>query len=375
MRIFIASGIFHPESGGPATYLYHLLPDLIARGHHVSALTFGDAPAHDYSYPLTRISRHQNYVARQMAYRKAARRLWPDHDLAYVHSLGLPLPIEVRPRVGKIVGDKAWERAINKGWISPTTDIDVFQQQRQPPLAEAEKWRRARDARQFDRVIVPSLYLERMVVGWGVNADRVSVVYNAFQAVSPPSETRDEARAAFDLPSGPLLLTVARLVPWKGVDHTLEALAALPEIRLVVAGDGPDRPRLEALSRDLGMADRVRFLGQVARARTPLLFRAADYTLLYSDYEGLPHVLLESLQIGTPVIASSKGGNPEVVQDGVNGLLAPYASVTALIHTFNHAFKPGTRETLAANSRVNLDRFAWDRMVEDTLAVLKSVVD
>jgi glycosyltransferase involved in cell wall biosynthesis len=310
-----------------------------------------------------------------MAYRRAARRLWSDHDLAYVHSLGLPLPASIRPRVGKIVGDKAWERAVNKGWVGPQTDIDVFQQQRQPTLVEVDKWRRARDARQFDYVIVPSLYLKRMVVGWGVNADRVSVVYNAFQAAAPPPQTRDEARAAPDLPSGPLLLTAARLVPWKGVDYTLEALAALPEIRLIIAGDGPDRPRLEELSRDLGLADRVRFLGQVARDRMPLLFRAVDYTLLYSGYEGLPHVLLESLRAGTPVIASSKGGNPEVVQDGVNGLLAPYASVTALTHTLNHAFRPGTREALAANSRHNLDRFNWERMVDDTLAVLKSVVD
>ena len=71
------------------------------------------------------------------------------------------------------------------------------------------------------------------------------------------------------------------------------------------------------------MAARVTFLGRVPRETLAIYFRAADYTVLYSGYEGLPHVLLESLQVGTPVIASEKGGNPEVVRHDHNGLTFP----------------------------------------------------
>src|SRR5688500_11721667 len=100
MRILIASGIFHPESGGPATYLNHLLPALQGRGHSITALTFGDASINGYPYPLTRIPRN-NYLLRQFNYHQAAARLWTNHDLAYVHTLGLPLPQSIKPRIVK----------------------------------------------------------------------------------------------------------------------------------------------------------------------------------------------------------------------------------------------------------------------------------
>lgn len=375
MRIFIATGIFHPEPGGPATYLYHLLPELRARGHEVTVLTFGDAPVEEYPYPVVRISRRQMYPVRQLAYWRAARRLWPGHEVAYVHTLDLPLPSAVRPRVAKIVGDKAWERAMNRGWIGPGMDIDRFQTARLPLLAVLNRWWRAQQARRFDHIIVPSEYLKHMVTGWGVPPERVSVVYNALREnINPPTDSQSETRQRLDLPGGPLLLTAARLVPWKGVDHTLHALQQVDDVQLVVAGDGPDRPALEALRDDLGLEDRVRFVGRVPREQMPLYYRAADYTLLYSTYEGLPHVLLESLEVGTPVIASDRGGNPEVVTHGENGLLVPCIDVPELAEAFREAFEPGTHEALAAKVHTGLERFDWERLVEQTEHILQQAV-
>ncbi len=125
-------------------------------------------------------------------------------------------------------------------------------------------------------------------------------------------------------------MTAARLVPWKGIDHLIRVVQQVPDVRLLIAGDGPDADRLHALADGSGAAARVTFLGRVPRDRLALLFRAADYSVLYSGYEGLSHVLLESLLAGTPVIASAKGGNPEVVRHGENGLLVPYPDPDAL---------------------------------------------
>jgi glycosyltransferase involved in cell wall biosynthesis len=370
MRILIASGIFHPEPGGPATYLYRLLPELQAAGHHVTALAFGDAPVEGYPYPLTRVPR-RNYLRRRWDYYRAAEQLWPGHDLAYIHSLGLPLPSTIRPRIAKIVGDPAWERAVNKGWVGADTDVDRFQTARFGPTVEVNKALRAREARRLDHVIVPGEYLRRMVLGWGVEPGRVSVIYNALE---PPSdalpETQADARAALGLPGGPLLLTAARLTPWKGIDHTLRALARVRGMRLLVAGEGAMRPALEVLAGQLGVGERVTFLGRVPHEELWRYFRAADYTLLYSGYEGLPHVLLESLSAGTPIIAGDKGGSPEVVEHGVNGLLVPHVDVEALAEAIEAAFAPGRRAALAANTAVGLERFSPARMVEQTLAVL-----
>jgi glycosyltransferase involved in cell wall biosynthesis len=366
-RLLIASGIFHPEPGGPATYLHELLPELQTRGWDVRALAYGNAPTDGYPYPLTRIARRP-FPLRQVAYARAVLPLLGWADVVYIHTLGLPLIGSRRaPRVLKIVGDQAWERAVRRGWVSPVTDIDAFQHARFSLRVEAAKAARSREVRSMDAVIVPSHYLKQMVLGWGVPDERVRVIYNALPPEhAAPQMTPAGARASLGLPDGPLLLTAARLLPWKGVDHLLAALRALPDVRLVVAGDGPELDSLKAQAVALGVADRARFLGRVGRETMPLLLRAADYLVLYSGYEGLSHTILESLRVGTPVIASDKGGNPEIVRDGVNGLLAPYVDRAALTDVLRSAFVPGRRAGLAANSAVGLERFDFAHMVAAT---------
>lgn len=372
MRILIVTGIFHPEPGGPATYLHALLPELQARGHIVRALTFGDGPTTGYPYALRRIPR-RTLPLRWADYARVAWGEMRRADLVFANNLGLPLIGSGGvPRVLKVVGDLAWERAVNKGWIAPTEDIDSFQTGRYPWRVRLLQARRAREVRRADRVIVPSRYLRNMVVGWGAPPERVHVIYNAL----PPDTQRArlsqaEARAALGLGTEPLLLTVARLVRWKGIDHLIRALPAVPEARLLIAGDGPDEGRLRALTESEGLAARVTFLGRVARERLALYFRAADYTVLYSGYEGLSHVALESLGAGTPVIASNKGGNPELIMHDRNGLLVPYPDTAALAEALRAAFSGDTRARLAAHAGDGLARFAWETLVEQTIAVLE----
>ncbi len=372
MKLFVASGIFHPEAGGPATYLHELLPELAQRGWDIRLLTFADAPHTDLRYPyqVTRILRRA-LPLRMVRYQNAALPLMSWADVIYIHSLGLPLFGDLRrtPRVVKIVGDIAWERAVRRGWIAPTEDIDAFQTKRYDARVALDRERRAREARAMDAVIVPSEYLKRMVVGWGVEAANVQVIYNALPPDSvAPKLTQAAARAQLGLPDAPTVLTVGRILPWKGVDHLIAALRRVRDVRLLVAGDGAILDALKAQAGDLG--DRVVFLGKVSREQMPLYMKAADYVALYSGYEGLSHTLLESLRVGTPVIASDKGGNPEVVRHGVNGLLVPYVDVEALADALETAFRPAIRAGLADNSGVGMERFDFQHMVEATAAAL-----
>lgn len=372
-RLFVASGIFHPEPGGPATYLRELLPHLQARGWDVRALTFSDRPdGPPEPYPVTRVVR-QTYPLRMLKYALASRPLLRWADLVYVNLPGLPLFGDRRaPRVLKIVGDIAWERAIRRGWIAPTEDIDDFQTRRYSLPVSADKTRRAREVRRMDGVIVPSEYLRRMVVGWGANPAKVHVVYNALPPdTAAPALSQSDARRQLGLSDEPLVLTVGRVLPWKGVDHLCAALGHVPDVRLLVAGDGPALAAAQAQAVASGVQDRVTFLGHVGRDRMPLYMKAADYVALYSGYEGLSHTLLESLRAGTPVIASDKGGNPEVVRHGVNGLLVPYVNVEALVAALSEAFQPGKRDLLAANAHVGMERFDFTRMVEQTATTLR----
>jgi glycosyltransferase involved in cell wall biosynthesis len=372
VKLFVASGIFHPEPGGPATYLRELLPELAQRGWDIRLLTYSDAlfPDLRYPYPVTRILREALPV-RMLRYAQAARSLLRWADLVYLHTTGLPLYGDHHaPRVIKIVGDQSWERAIRKGWIPPNEDIDAYQTRRYGLQVTATRANRAREVRSMDGVIVPSEYLKRMVVGWGVESAKVQVIYNA---LPPEAEgevmTQAEARMRLNMTAEPTILTVGRLLPWKGVDHLIAALRRVPNVRLIVAGDGTILDALKAQAADLG--ERVVFLGRVSREQMPLYMKAADYVAVYSGYEGLSHTLLESLRVGTPVIASDKGGNPEVVQHGVNGLLAPYVNIDALASVVEEAFRPGVRDQLAAGGGAGLERFDFRRMVDATAAALE----
>jgi len=371
MHILVPTGIFHPESGGPATYLYHFLPELLKRGHTVEVITFSDDPPPEaYPYPVLRIPR-TNMLHRNWVYHQAVKKRLAHADRVFINSLGLWLPKITAPSVLKIVGDRAWERCINRGWLPADEDIDHFQTARYNPLISWVKFARSQEARRAGCIIVPSDYLRRMVVGWGVSAERVQVVYNAFDP--PPPGGEPKTRAALKLPNDkPLLLVVARLTPWKGVDALLHALAGLPDYFLVVAGSGATLPALQTLAQALGIAERVRFLGDLPHAELRHYYQAADYTVLYSGYEGLSHVILESLSLGTPVIASDKGGNPEIVQHGVNGLLVPYKSVDALRQALLHAFADDTALTLRRGAKLDPARFAWASLVAQTIALLEA---
>ena len=117
---------------------------------------------------------------------------------------------------------------------------------------------------------------------------------------------------------------------WKRVDQIVRSVAEVDGLELLVAGDGDMLEEWRRLSVELGVEDRVHFLGNVPHGRIPSYIRAADVFVLNSEYEGLSHTLLEVQALGTPMVASGVCGNPEVVEDGVTGLLVDPRDHTTL---------------------------------------------
>jgi glycosyltransferase involved in cell wall biosynthesis len=170
----------------------------------------------------------------------------------------------------------------------------------------------------------------------------------------PSLPTRDQIRAELGL-DGDVLAFAGRLGPQKSLGVALEALSQAPGITLAVAGEGPERGALERRARDLGLDGRTRFLGSLERDAVLRLFRAADASLLSSSWENFPHTVVESLAVGTPVIATSVGGVPEVVHDGENGLLAPAGDADALAAAIRRFFAdPELRARLAGEAAASV---------------------
>ncbi|HKP79519.1 MAG TPA: glycosyltransferase [Phenylobacterium sp.] len=176
--------------------------------------------------------------------------------------------------------------------------------------------------------------LRRRLLALGAPPERTLVLRNGVDLRLFHPRDRAVARAALGL-EGFTLLCVGSLIPRKGHDLVLAALAQLPDCNLVVAGDGPRRAELESQARRLGVQGRVRFLGEIAHADLPDIYAAADVLLLASTREGWANVLLESMACGTPVVATDVNGAGEVVRRPAAGMLMPDRTPECLVATLD----------------------------------------
>ncbi len=323
------SGIWPPDAGGPASHAPALAGFLRGRGHTVEVATTADEPPATQAYPVHWVARSlptaRRYASTVALVRKHARSADAVYATSMVRRAASGATLARRPLVVKLVSDEVFERQQREGRFSGT--LDEFQREggARVGLLRATRNRALRSAH---HVLCPSAYLRDVALGWGLDPTRLSVLPNPAPTV-PELPARDELREELSL-TGPTLAFAGRLGPQKSLDVALEAVARLPDVTLVVAGDGPDRDALERLARELGVDGRARFLGSLPRDRVLRLFRAADASVLSSSWENLPHTVLEALAVGCPVIATAVGGVPEVVRDEENGLLVPARDPDAL---------------------------------------------
>jgi glycosyltransferase involved in cell wall biosynthesis len=214
-------------------------------------------------------------------------------------------------------------------------------------------------ARACTAVVSVSDEVDRHVAAAGVAARKRAVVLNGVDVAALGSAPGARGGAVED---GPIVGTVARLVPEKGQQRLLEAFARLrqehPRARLVIAGDGPLRPQLAAEARRLAVDPAVSFLG--FQEQVPQVLAGLDIFALSSLTEGIPLALLEAMGSGLPVVATAVGGVPEVVVDGESGLLVPPDDAAALALALSRlARDAGLRERLGAAARRRvLERFS-----------------
>ena len=345
MNVLVVSGIWPPDPGGPASHAPALAAFLHERGHGVEVVTTASSAPEPTGYPVHWAARSSSlrHARATLLVRSAAVRSDVVYATSMVRRAAIGAFLARRPLVVKLVSDEAFERARRSGRFDGT--LDQFQA---AGGARFRALRATRDAalRRARHVFCPSAYLRRLALGWGLEPERVSVLPTPAPEV-PPLPPREELRAELGL-DGRLLAFAGRLGPQKSLDVALEAVAAVPEVTLAIAGDGPDRAALERRARELGLGGRARFFGSVPREGVLRLFRAADAALLSSSWENFPHTVVEALAVGTPVVSTAVGGVPEVVVDGENGLLVPPGEPAALAAAVARLFDDDAlREALA----------------------------
>ena len=225
--------------------------------------------------------------------------------------------------------------------------------------------------RAADRVVVMSRSQIQLFPHSGA---RVQVIDNA--VLRRTAGAAESAAAVATGSARPLIGVVGRLSPEKGVDVFLDACAVLARqgttFHGVIAGDGPDRARLEAQSRRLGLESSVQFAGQVENVEA--LYRSLDLLVLPSRSEGLPNTLLEALQADVPVVASAVGGVPDLVGSSQAARLVPPGSSAALAEAMWVALTDGdSPDAVAARASV-VARFSLERRLEAHLRLYNDLV-
>jgi glycosyltransferase involved in cell wall biosynthesis len=369
-RVLLITDIFPPQVGGPATFIDRLGHALSARGHRVTVVCSTAANrTEDRQRPFAvrRVTPGGRLVF-PLAVRAVLAREMLRHSLIFVNGLEVPAYQTARALrrtyVLKIVGDVVWETARNLGLTSLSVD-DFQTAPLHDPLLRRLHERRSRALHHARRIVVPSQYLHGMVAGWGVAAERVTVIPNGVLLHdSPPAPAaRHDAE--------PLMVAFCgRLTNWKGVETLLLAVAEMSGVRLRVIGDGPELPLLTELARQLRLGDRVEFRGRLAGAALHEAMASAHALALPSGYEGLSHTLLEAFALGLPVIASACGGNRELVESESNGLLVAYGDVAQMRQALQRLRDEPARLRMAEQSLRTSRRYDFEQTLRETTAVI-----
>lgn len=227
------------------------------------------------------------------------------------------------------------------------------------------------------RFIAVSHALARELAAWGIAPERIKVIHNGIDP-QPFQQAGKQRKAIIESDGTMVVGTAARMAPQKGLQYLVYAAAWLagryPQMRFVIAGEGPEQPALQELARRMGLSGRLLFPG--FSRNIPVTLAQIDIFVLPSLTEGLSITLLEALAAGCAVVATHVGGIPEIVEHGVTGLLVPPASAGALAGAVAAlADNPCLRRSFAQAGRKQvMEKFTVDKMLLQTGSVYESLL-
>lgn len=379
MKVVIATPIYPPEIGGPATYIKELC-ERIRDEHEITVVAYARNGEQFPGTTLIAVSKDTPLPVRLFSFTRSLIRAAKGADIIYAQNAvaaGLPAVlagiIRRKPVVIKLVGDEAWERATQHRLTKERLEEFLAHSPRHVKIrliSILQGW----VLRHASCVTTPSAYLCAAIVkAYGIRPNRAVVNYNAAE---------EHGSTLFEPEVTPhQILSTGRLTVWKGIDGVIDALALLkkdfPDASLVVAGDGPERRELEAHAKDLGVADAVRFLGNVSRAETWQLRKESEVYVLNSAYEGLPHTALTSFAAKIPTVATDISGTNEAVYHEESGLLVTLGDTRGLAQAIARIFndKALAQHLVLGGTKILQEKFSWEAHLTGLRSIFSTVSD
>lgn len=357
MKILLATGLFPPDIGGPATYSKLLCDELPKEGIDVDVLSFGSVRR------LPKVIRHVSYALKLLWHARTADAIFAQDTV----SVGFPALIASyilgKTFMVRIPGDYAWEQAMQRFGV--TDSVDDFQSKRYGLRIELLRWVQRLVVEQADQAIAPSRYFAKLANGWLKNGDKVIAVYNG---IDTSDIVKLGTSGAFEPKT---IISAGRLVPWKGFEMLIHAMKRLPGWKLSIAGDGPKMQELQDIIAREGLSGRVTMLGRVKSEDLLVMISRSEIFALNTGFESFSFQIVYAMAAGAPIITTSIGDIPEIIDDGQSGILiAPDDEAGFVAAVGRISSDPGLRRRLVDEGRKKAAMFS----IEKTAGVVAKIV-
>ena len=360
MRVLVTVGIFPPDIGGPATFVPKIAKYFQDElNYEIEILTLSDNKNSNINddFSVKRIDRNLPIIYRWLKTIFTIYKLGKNKDLIFVNGLGTETTIAniflKKKIIRKIVGDPVWERAYSKAKISES--FDEFQVKNYGFSISLQKKVRSFSIKKSDIVVTPSKHLKNFILNLGFK-NKIEIINNG---VFIPEEntnifTNDQIN----------ITIVSRLVSHKNIKKIIRAISDLnnPLIYLNIIGDGPELNQLQKISLKSNNKDNIIFHGKLNRDDINHIFLKSDIYIQASNYEGLPHSLLEAMSYGIPVLCTPVGECKEILGNEDRGYILDLpvsknnikSKISEIIGEKNIANKKGERGKDFINEKYNL---------------------
>ena len=318
MNILITVGIFPPDIGGPAVFVPKIAKHLLNQGHEIQIICLADDLSVDNENQLSvrRIKRSTNLLLRWIKTVFLIIKYGRKSDVVFVNGLGVEAAIAnifLKKRiVRKIVGDPVWERFYNKN--KTKKNFDDFQKINSNWNIKIQKLLRNWSITSSETIITPSNHLNKFVNDLG-SINNVLKINNGIEIV-------DLERKAQPNKINNLLVN-SRLVVQKNIDLVIEAIGILNDsrLKLEIIGEGTEFQRLNELITNLEIQNNVKLLGKVDNNSISKYLEKSHLFIQASDYEGLPHSILEAINYEVPILSTEAGGCKDLLHNGDRGFV------------------------------------------------------
>ena len=318
MNILITVGIFPPDIGGPASFVPKISDFLIKSGHNVQIICLSEEKNIYVEDKLNviRINRSNKLPIRWLKTTYQIIKNGRKSDLIFINGLGVEASLAnlllKKPTIRKIVGDPVWERAYNRKRIKES--FDKFQNNKHSLMIEMQKLIRNWSINSAKIIITPSDHLKGFVSELGFKKE-ILKINNGVEITEIQRKTLDKPEIN--------LIIVSRLVIQKNIDLVINALKILNNVnlKLNIIGEGNEISKLEKVIDDFNLHNQVKLLGKIDNNKISKFLSNSDIFIQASDYEGLPHSVLEAINYEVPILSTEAGGCKDLLNDGERGFI------------------------------------------------------